>query len=207
MDTVREDVKLGDHLAPLRIERPASSETLIDDARFDTQDEYLPYWAELWPSAVTLARWVAGAPLRGTRVLELGCGLGLPSLAAARGGAKVIAADWAPEAIAAVQRNAELNDVALQGLTADWRDADAFVALGPFDVVLAADVLYETRHTQPLLDLLQRLRAPRVVLTDPSRATAAPFLAAAACEHTITSTADPQRPAVRLHELLRRRLR
>jgi predicted nicotinamide N-methyase len=207
VDVVREDVELGDGLAPLRIARPASSEALIDDARFGAQDEFLPYWAELWPSAVTLARWVGAASLSGLRVLELGCGLALPSVAAARVGADVVATDWAPEAVLAARRNAELNGVALRALTADWRDAAAIAALGPFDVVLAADVLYEARHAEPLLLLLDVLAAPRILLTDPSRATAATFLDAIDATHTRTTTSDPARPAVQLHALLRRSAR
>lgn len=204
MAVVREDVELGGGHVPLRIERPASSEALIDDARFDAQDEFLPYWAELWPSAVTLARWAGATSLSGRRVLELGCGLGLPSVAAARAGADVVATDWAPEAVAATVRNAELNGVSVGGLTADWREAGPLVALGPFDVVLAADVLYEARHAEPLLALLAALAAPRIVLTDPSRATATAFLNAVDATHVRTTTSDASHPAVQLHELLPR---
>src|SRR5204862_8262946 len=66
----------------LTITRPEDPESLIDEARFE-EDEFLPYWADLWPSGVALARRVAGLDLAGARVLELGCGLALPSFAAA----------------------------------------------------------------------------------------------------------------------------
>src|SRR5439155_14224135 len=78
--------------------RPPSADELIDEETFD-EDEFLPYWAELWPSGLALARYVAGLDLVGRKVLELGCGLGLPSLAAALRGADVLATDWADEAI------------------------------------------------------------------------------------------------------------
>ncbi len=204
VELVREEVGLGDGLAPLRIERPASSEALIDEGRFDAEDEFLPYWAELWPSAVVLAAWAARAPLAGARVLELGCGLALPAVAAARAGADVVATDWAPEAVAAARRNAHLTGTELTAVTADWRRPEPLVARGPFDVVLAADVLYEARHTAPLLALLDALRAPRVVLADPSRATAEAFLAAAHATHDLTATAQGDRPALRLYDLCRR---
>ena len=69
----------------LELERPASPDELLDDERF-ADDEFLPYWAELWPSGVALAEHVARRAL-GRLVVELGCGLGVPSLvAAARGG-------------------------------------------------------------------------------------------------------------------------
>ena len=65
-------------VAGVRLEllRPASPEALIDEEAF-VDDEFLPYWAELWPAARALAD--ALPDVRGLRVVELGCGLGLPS--------------------------------------------------------------------------------------------------------------------------------
>ena len=93
--------------------RPPSADELIDEAAFD-EDEFLPYWAELWPSGVALARSSRRSTLRGRRVLELGCGLGLPSLAAALRGADVLATDWAEDAIELLRANAERNGIALR---------------------------------------------------------------------------------------------
>jgi predicted nicotinamide N-methyase len=76
----------------LTIVRPRDSEALLDEHEF-ADDEFLPYWADLWPSAELLARTVVTRALRGARVLELGCGLGLPSLAAAAAGGRVLATD------------------------------------------------------------------------------------------------------------------
>src|SRR5579885_2021506 len=90
---VEEQVELAPGVR-VSILRPPSPEELIDERAF-ADEEFLPYWAELWPSGVALARFVAGLELEGTRVLELGCGLGLPSLAAALRGADVLASDWA----------------------------------------------------------------------------------------------------------------
>ena len=66
----------------LVIARPDDPESLIDEERFE-EDEFMPYWAELWPSGLALAGYVGRLDLAGRRVLEVGCGLGLPSLAAA----------------------------------------------------------------------------------------------------------------------------
>src|SRR5437868_15453712 len=82
----------------LALLRPPSADELIDEAAFD-EEGFLPYWAELWPSGLALARHVAGLELDGLRVLELGRGLGLPSLTAALPGADVLATDWADDAI------------------------------------------------------------------------------------------------------------
>ena len=159
------------------IARPPHAEALIDEDAFERRDEFLPYWAELWPSARRLAAVVAAAEVRGLRVLELGCGLGLPAIVAARGGADVLATDWAPEAIDAAAANARRNGVAMRCARADWRDPGALVAQGPFDLVLAADVLYERRHAAPLRALLEALRS-EVWLADPGRPELGPFLAA-----------------------------
>jgi predicted nicotinamide N-methyase len=108
------------------------------------------------------------------RVVELGCGLGVPSLVAAARGASVTAVDWAPAAIDLLRRNAARNGLVLSGEEADWR---AFA--GEFDLVLAADVLYEARNVAPLLELLPRL-AGEVLLSEPGRPHAASFLEQAA---------------------------
>ena len=66
--------------------RPASPEALLDEDAF-AQDEFMPYWAELWPGGLALAE-ALPADLTGIRVVELGCGLGVPSLVAAARGAR-----------------------------------------------------------------------------------------------------------------------
>ena len=134
----------------LALLRPAHPDALLDEDAF-AHDEFLPYWAELWPAGTALAR-ALPARLDGLSVVELGCGLGVPSLAAAACGADVLAIDWAPDAIALLRRNAERNGVALRAQVADWRAFE-----GSFDLVLAADVLYEHRNVAPLLELLPRL--------------------------------------------------
>jgi len=196
VDPIVEVVALGDGRDVL-VGRPRDSEALLDEDAFDARDEYLPYWAELWPSAVALARMVARRSLDGRRVLELGCGLGLPGLAAAAGGARATLTDWAPEAVVAARDNAARNAVDVEAFVCDWRSPDALVARGPWDLVLLADVLYEERNVEPLLDLLPRLAA-EVLLADPGRATAAPFLAAAERRWQVTTTRDDR---VLLHRL------
>lgn len=62
----------------LSVLRPADADALLDEEAFE-REERLPYWAELWPSGVALARLLSVRSLRGARVLELGSGLGLPN--------------------------------------------------------------------------------------------------------------------------------
>src|SRR5436305_3936654 len=77
--------------------RPRSAEALLDEEAFE-HEEFLPYWAELWGSGEELSEEIAERDVSGLRVVELGCGLALPSLAAAAGGANVLAPDWASAA-------------------------------------------------------------------------------------------------------------
>ena len=137
MDLVEEVVPLADR--ELAVLRPRNSEALLDEHAFE-EDEFMPYWAELWPSGVALAKAIAGRALKGAAVLELGCGLGLPSLAAARAGGRVLAVDWSAAAIELLEANAERNGVAVEGLVATWTDPAPLLARAPFRLVLAADV-------------------------------------------------------------------
>src|SRR5712691_6126674 len=154
LDLVDETVELSGRT--LSIVRPRSAEALLEEKAFE-REEFLPYWAEVWASGVVLASVVAERELTGARVLELGCGLALPSLAAALGGAQVLATDWSPDAIAVLELNAERNGVSLESALASWADPEPLVARAPWDLVLAADVLYERRNADELLALLPRL--------------------------------------------------
>jgi predicted nicotinamide N-methyase len=156
-----------------------------------------PYWAVLWRSGVALARELDGVPLRGLRVVELGCGLAVPSIAAARAGAAVLATDSCPEALELVARNASANDVEVETAVVDWTEPDELVRRGPFDVVLAADVLYERASVAPLLSLLPRL-APEAWLADPDRPAAGAFLEQASRRWSIETRVGG---VVRVHRL------
>jgi predicted nicotinamide N-methyase len=152
---LRDDVvRVGD--IELRLRRPASPEALIDEEAF-ARDEFLPYWAELWPAGTSLAE--ALPEVARLRVCELGCGLGVPSLVAAARGAEVTAIDWAPAAIELLRENAARNGIALRPEVRDWREPwDE-----RFDLVLAADVLYERRNVEPLLACLCELAPTALV--------------------------------------------
>ena len=158
----------------LSLLRPPDAEALIDEQRFDG-DEFLPYWAELWPSALALGEELAHRDLAGVRIVELGCGLGVPSLVAAAQGADVLATDWAEEAIELLRVNAERNRLQLEILLVDWRAPQPLLERAPFDLVLAADVLYERRYVDLLIDLLPRLGG-EILLADPGRPFTKSFL-------------------------------
>ena len=198
---------LVEEVVPLRdrelvVLRPRDAEALIDEEAFD-HDEFLPYWAELWPSGVALARTVNAASLRGRRVIELGCGgLALPSIAAALAGGRVLATDWAAAALTLARENAARNGATVAVEQVAWQRPDAVVARAPWDLVLAADVLYEQRNVDDLVPLLGRL-GREVWLADPGRRTLPAFLERMEGAWHLTATQDPVTPSVTVHRFRR----
>jgi predicted nicotinamide N-methyase len=178
---------------------PRDGDALLSEEAFE-REEFLPYWAELWPSAVALARVVARRPLTGRRVLELGCGLGLPAIAAALAGGRVLATDWSPDAVAMTARNADRNGVELATAVYRW---DAPPPRPAWPLVLASDVLYEARNVPALLELLPRVTAARgeVWLADPGRAPAAGFFDQAAATWRIDTIPHDGPAHVTVHRL------
>ena len=124
---------------------PANADDLISEEDF-VKDERLPYWADLWPSAKMLARSIVEEQGRGKRLLELGCGSGLVSVAAVIAGFDVMASDYYADALLFTRHNVQRNvkNAAIRTREVDWRDLPK--GLGRFDRVLAADVLYEPAH-------------------------------------------------------------
>jgi len=165
-----------DELASRSIELPSGELRLLQpqeaaelpDAGGVEWAPLVPYWAALWRSGVALARELDREPLRGLRVVELGCGLAVPSLVAARAGAAVLATDACPEALELVARNASASGLSVETATVDWAEPAELLRRAPFDLVLAADVLYERGSVAPLFSLLPRL-APVAWLADPGR--------------------------------------
>jgi predicted nicotinamide N-methyase len=172
--TRRRRITLG-HLA-LWIEHPVDPEALFDamDPAVFAVDERIPYWAHIWPAGVALGQLLARLDVRGRRVIELGGGMGLASLAAAAVGADVLITDIEPEALAFAQRNAAHNHLVLRTACGDWREPGW---PSRFDLVIAADVLYERRNLSPLIARIPELLAPggSLLLIDPGRGFTAPF--------------------------------
>lgn len=125
------------------------------------EDERLPYWAELWPSSLALAAWLADrrCDIAGRVCLDMGCGLGFTALVGQWLGGRVMGMDYDADALAYARVNAELNTV--PGVTwtvMDWRAP----TLGPggVDRVWAADIVYEQRFAAPVAAFLAHVLAP-----------------------------------------------
>jgi ETFB lysine methyltransferase len=177
---VTEVVDLGDET--INILRVADPGVLVDAISPEDfrHDERLPYWSDLWSSSIALARWFRTSRwLNGRSVLELGCGVGLGGLAAAREGARVTMTDYEPDALAFAAANVleslepPFPDIRLL----DWRDPGP---LGQYDVIAGADIVYERRNFDPLLNLFRSAldHDGVVMLTEPGRGIGREFLRA-----------------------------
>jgi predicted nicotinamide N-methyase len=172
-------IKVGGETYTLR--GPANYEQLIDEpsvAERFARDEYLPYWAEFWPAAVLLAEEVAGwepaAASGPPTVLELGCGLGLISIVAARRGYRVIATDYDEHSLAFAAENARANDVTMETRCVDWRERYDDLRI---DRIVAAEITYERRHLAPIAAFLRTHLTPggKAVICDRNRQVADGF--------------------------------
>lgn len=138
-----------------------------------------PYWAALWSAATPTAEAVMDAPWPAdTRILELGCGVGLVGLAALARGWRVTFSDYTPQALSVALHNARQNGYPhAESMVIDWHDPPVL----SYDVLLASDVLYQRQSHGPLLRTIDRLLSPRGVcwIGDPGRYVARDFLHAA----------------------------
>jgi predicted nicotinamide N-methyase len=175
------------HEIGLTIERLANLNETIDElfAELERQgnpallESLCPYFGVVWPSARGLAEQLAqlGAPsLAGRSILEVGCGLAVPSLLAARLGARVVATDFHPDISRFLHRNMELNGLSgakavgsLEFVPWDWQKQAS--PLGKFEWVIGSDILYERQHPEPVARMIAHHVAPggRVILADPGR--------------------------------------
>jgi ETFB lysine methyltransferase len=166
----------GAHARCYTLRKPSNPDHLISEADY-VVDERLPYWADLWPSA----RVLAGALLReegaGRRLLELGCGLGLDTIAALDAGFDVLATDYYDDATHMTRANAQRNlQREPQVRMVNWRAWPEDI--GTFDMVIAADVLYEREYATLVARCIARSLAPvgTALIADPGRLALPAFL-------------------------------
>jgi predicted nicotinamide N-methyase len=173
-DVVRTDLRIGPRLVTLH--HPRDADDLIDEAAFAI-DERLPYWADVWPSARVLAERILNTPVDDRHFLELGCGSGLVSVAAAIAGFDVTATDYYDEALRFTALNVLVNTgVLIETRAADWRRFPH--DMGRFELVVASDVLYEQEHAALIASVLDRTMTGRgtAIIADPGRLAAPEFI-------------------------------
>lgn len=159
---------------------PADPESLISEEEFE-QDERLPYWADVWPSSIIMARHVAMLPANGRKLLELGSGAGLVATAAAIAGFDVTVSDYYTDSLLFSRANVlRHTGTDPRAELLDWRALPA--TLPRYDVVVGSDVLYERPYGALVAETIARtLRTDGVAyITDPGRIAVKEFLEATA---------------------------
>jgi predicted nicotinamide N-methyase len=150
----------------VRLVRPTDPDRLLEDPEVldrNRLDDYMPYWAYLWPGAYLLAEAVAAEGGSGSgsgrAALEIGCGLGLAGLLATGRGWRVTFSDYDPAPLEFVRRSAEANGFGPERYDTavlDWREPPD----RRYPLILGADVLYERRLVPLVADVLARMLAP-----------------------------------------------
>lgn len=153
---------------------------LIDEIDPDVfgDDERLPYWAEIWPSAIGLGQHLFEYPApSGAKVLELGCGIGVAGILAAANGLEVTASDYEEDALAFARYNAMLNsqEARIRFRFLDWRTPDLDQK---FSIIMGSDILYERPNHEPIQELIDQMLEPNGIFltSDPNRRAADSFV-------------------------------
>jgi predicted nicotinamide N-methyase len=178
LDTARERVILGK--ATFLLDRPADPADLVDYTSLDAAlaaDAPLPYWADIWPASRMLAKailaenWTADM-----QCLELGCGLGLPGVAALSAGMQVTFSDADATSVEFAAHNGRINGFSkIKGLVLDWRDPPKDRR---FPLIIGSDVTYEPKFHEALFQTLMCTleEGGTLLLVDPDRKQAGAFL-------------------------------
>ncbi len=162
----------------LRIASMRDATHLLDEpdcAKRFLDADIAPYGVELWPAALMLAEYMARDDAGPHSALELGCGLGLVSIVAARLGWTVVAGDHEPTALVFARHNAQLNELAgIRFLELDWNNPPNDIR---FSRILGADILYQLNNHSPILNCLDRILADDgiALISDPNRGVADRF--------------------------------
>lgn len=180
--TREETIRLDE--VEVRILRVTNIDELFDELvakgkdSLEVKDERIPYWADLWPSAIALSKYLVQHRMirSGMKILEIGCGLGLPGVVAAKLGAKVTFSDYVEEPLEFAKHNCMLNEISNASfMLADWRNMPDEIDA---EIVLASDVAYERRSFEHLSSLIGDMTAKgkTVLLSEPGRKFAEPFI-------------------------------
>lgn len=172
------DVEVG--AFRLKIETFKSLDQTIDTlcASLDensTQDplseDLCPYFGVVWPAALGLSKYLIRHRdrIKNKEILELGCGLAIPSFVAKAYGANILASDFHGDVETFLKKNQMLNDSYFEYERLNWRES--LVVPKKFDIVMGSDVLYESRHPGDVADALIKFVKPggEILLADPGR--------------------------------------
>ncbi len=165
----------------LRLLQLESFEQTVDDmiaelerqGKNDISPEDCPYFGQVWAAALGLAETLAVMDLKDKSILEVGCGLALPSIVAAKLGAKCTAIDIHKDVEIFLKENLIANDLQVNAISYNCADWQLFSkSTGQcFDLIIASDVLYENHHPRSLMEFFRTFLAPNgeVLIVDPCR--------------------------------------
>lgn len=129
-----------------------------------------PIFGVVWPSSLALAYFIDTYNTGRKRILEVGCGIALPSLLLNSRKADITATDYHPEVESFLKRNTGLNNAKVIAFErTDWADEDD--KLGLFDLIIGSDLLYEDQHIELLANFIDAHSKPEceVIIVDPGR--------------------------------------
>jgi predicted nicotinamide N-methyase len=139
-----------------------------------------PYWAKVWPSSIALLKVLQKHPslIKDKTVLELGAGIGLPSLMMADITKSVQISDYHLEAVELLQKNiAHLQLQNVQTMQLDWNNLPENIYP---KVLILSDVNYDPTQFDPLTSLIEKFinQGCTIILSTPQRIMASPFVLA-----------------------------
>jgi predicted nicotinamide N-methyase len=137
-------------------------------------EEYCPYFGVLWEAGIGLSQHLALMDLKDKKVLEIGCGLALPSFLVTKMGGDIIATDFHADVPLFLELNQKNNALKFPYRIMNWRDEIERTKsdLGLFDLVIGSDILYESQHPMQVAKALIAFLKPggKILLSDPGRA-------------------------------------
>jgi predicted nicotinamide N-methyase len=137
-------------------------------------EEYCPYFGVMWEAGIGLSQFLTSEMCAGKKILEIGCGLALPSFIATRLGGNVIATDFHADVPLFLKENQDKNQIHFDYQVMNWRNEieRTKTSLGLFDLVLGSDILYESQHPMQVAKALIAFLKPggKIILSDPGRA-------------------------------------
>lgn len=162
----------------LYVPDPALIQSIYQKLVAENTETIFPYWAKVWASAHAMTRFLQEEPtwIQNKIVLEIGAGIGIPSFCIASQTKNIIISDYAPDAVALLQKN--INHLALNNAQAaciDWNNvSDDIIA----DTILLSDTNYELSAHNHLILLIDKFinNGSNIILATPNRLASNPFI-------------------------------
>ena len=138
-----------------------------------------PYWAKIWPSAIALANFLQENPsyIQDKKLVELAAGIGLPSFVSAKYASHICCSDYAPAAIALLEKNIANNQLSnISSALINWQAIPESVAA---EVLLLSDINYNPTDFETVYLMLEQFiqQGTTILLSTPQRLVAKDFIA------------------------------